>query len=140
MSITILHHKYRRLLWGILYIVMGTIRYQIYNRIACDDSVSDWYKINLGSSVGTVAVICQRGIAKRLSIDNKDNSPRPTIYYWRIYIEHERFVAYYSYTPLKLAISFDKNNMVNASNYLNMFSLKDTSTLFKLSAKIINNL
>ena len=91
-------------------------------------------------SVGTVAVICQRGIAKRLSIDNKDNSPRPTIYYWRIYIEHERFVAYYSYTPLKLAISFDKNNMVNASNYLNMFSLKDTSTLSKLSAKIINNL
>lgn len=51
MSITILHHKYRRLLLGILYIVMGTIRYQIYNRIACDDSVSDWYKINLGSSV-----------------------------------------------------------------------------------------
>lgn len=54
MSITILHHKYRRLLLGILYIVMGTIRYQIYNRIACDDSVSDWYKINLGSSVGTL--------------------------------------------------------------------------------------
>ena len=60
MSITILHHKYRRLLLGILYIVMGTIRYQIYNRIACDDSVSDWYKINLGSSVGTFSLFTLR--------------------------------------------------------------------------------
>lgn len=70
MSITILHHKYRRLLLGILYIVMGTIRYQIYNRIACDDSVSDWYKINLGSSVGTW--ISQfRGIAKHPQLNDK---------------------------------------------------------------------
>ena len=65
MSITILHHKYRRLLLGILYIVMGTIRYQIYNRIACDDSVSDWYKINLGSSVGELLSCVQRNLGWR---------------------------------------------------------------------------
>ncbi len=64
MSITILHHKYRRLLLGILYIVMGTIRYQIYNRIACDDSVSDWYKINLGSSVETITTLPLAGSSR----------------------------------------------------------------------------
>jgi hypothetical protein len=47
-------------------------------------------------SVGTVATICQRGIAKHPDVDNKDNSPRPSIYV-DIYNEHERFVAYYSH-------------------------------------------
>lgn len=74
MSITILHHKYRRLLLGILYIVMGTIRYQIYNRIACDDSVSDRYKINLGSSVGTVNFLSVLEVSPNTHGTNKQQS------------------------------------------------------------------
>lgn len=88
--------------------------------------------------MGTVAIIRQRGIAKHPDIDNKDNSPRYTIFF--VYSEHERFVAYYSYIRSKLAISFDKNNMVNASNYLICNPLRIYQNTLKDDAKLMNNL
>lgn len=72
---------------------------------------------------------------------NTDNetTAHAQLYMW-IYSEHERFVAYYSRVFLKLAISFDKNNMVNASNYLCYKSLEIYQNIPKDVAKLMNNL
>lgn len=43
--------------------------------------------------------------------------PTPN-YIFVIYSEHERFVAYYSYTQFEIGDFLDKNNIVNASNEL----------------------
>ena len=80
---------------------------------------------------------------KEVSPNTQDTDNEATahalLYIW-IYSEHERFVAYYSRVFLKLAISFDKNNMVNASNYLICNALGVYQNNPKDVAKLMNNL
>ena len=88
--------------------------------------------------MGTAAIICQE-VSPNTRNTNNEATAHAQLYIW-IYSEHERFVAYYSYIHLKFGDFLDKNNMVNASNYLICNLLGVYQNIPKGVAKLMNNL